>query len=117
MESGAAFGNDGLPEMPREKVMANAAAAAAFTANDSTEPQGSVGSRARSTDEPPEPIHGNEPGDFAVAFGPYRCHPYRRLLLEGDTPVRLGSRAFDILVALLRKRGELVSKEELIGEV
>jgi predicted ATPase/DNA-binding winged helix-turn-helix (wHTH) protein len=115
MESGPAFGNHVLAGMRLEKVMANAAA---FTANDSTDLQGSLESRAGSTHElQPEPIRGSEADDCVVTFGLYRCHPHRRLLLEGDTPVRLGSRAFDILVALLKRRGELVSKEELIAEV
>src|SRR3974390_1776379 len=98
MEARRGFGNDGVPEKPRKKVMANAAAATAFTADDSTEPGGSVGTRPRSTDGPPAPGRAGEPLVFAASFGPYRCNPYRRLLLEGETPVRLGSRAFDILV-------------------
>jgi DNA-binding winged helix-turn-helix (wHTH) protein len=39
--------------------------------------------------------------------------PARRLLLEGDKPVRLGSRALDILVALVERVGRVVSREEL----
>src|SRR5205823_3113343 len=39
----------------------------------------------------------------------------QRLLLEGDTPVRLGSRAFDILAALVERSGEVVAKQELIA--
>src|SRR6202046_2623989 len=50
-----------------------------------------------------------------VAFGPYRLLAARRLLLEGDKPVRLGGRAFDILSALVERAGEVVSKEELIA--
>ena len=50
-----------------------------------------------------------------VSFGPYRLFPAQRLLLEGDTPVRLGSRAFDILTALVERAGEVVGKEELIA--
>jgi predicted ATPase len=50
-----------------------------------------------------------------VSFGPYRLLAARRLLLEGDTPVRLGGRAFDILSALVERAGEVVSKEELIA--
>src|SRR6478752_9541263 len=50
-----------------------------------------------------------------VSFGPYRLLPAQRLLLEGNTPVRLGSRAFDILTALLERAGEVVGKEELIA--
>jgi predicted ATPase/DNA-binding winged helix-turn-helix (wHTH) protein len=54
----------------------------------------------------------NEP---AISFGPYRLLPAQRLLLEGDTPVRLGSRAFDILAALVERAGEVVGKDELIA--
>src|SRR6266480_3324072 len=51
----------------------------------------------------------------AILFGPFRLLPAQRLLLEGDTPVRLGSRAFDILAALVERTGEVVGKEELIA--
>src|SRR5713101_9127437 len=51
----------------------------------------------------------------AVSFGPYRLIAAQRLLLEGDNPVRLGSRAFDILAALVERPGEVVSKKELIA--
>ncbi|WP_426437253.1 ATP-binding protein [Bradyrhizobium genosp. P] len=53
----------------------------------------------------------------ALFFGPFRLIPSRHLLLDGDTPVRLGSRAFEILVALIEQRGELVSKDALIERV
>jgi predicted ATPase/DNA-binding winged helix-turn-helix (wHTH) protein len=52
-----------------------------------------------------------------VSFGPFRLIPAQRLLLEGDKPVRLGSRALDILIALLDRPGELVSKEEIMARV
>jgi predicted ATPase/DNA-binding winged helix-turn-helix (wHTH) protein len=51
----------------------------------------------------------------AISFGPYRLLAAQRLLLEGDRPVRLGSRAFDILTALVERAGEVVSKDELIA--
>src|SRR5258707_6820925 len=51
----------------------------------------------------------------AISFGPFRLFAARRLLLEGEQPVRLGSRAFDILTALVERVGEVVSKEELIA--
>src|SRR5258706_2497063 len=54
-------------------------------------------------------------GERAFAFGPYRLLAAHRLLLEGDKPVRLGSRAFDILAALVERAGEVVGKEELIA--
>jgi predicted ATPase len=41
----------------------------------------------------------------------------QRILLEEGRPVRLGARAFDILVALARRPGELVSKQTLMAEV
>jgi DNA-binding winged helix-turn-helix (wHTH) protein len=51
----------------------------------------------------------------AISFGPYRLLAAQRLVLEGDKPVRLGSRAFDILTALIERAGEVVGKEELIA--
>src|SRR4030081_3771672 len=51
----------------------------------------------------------------AVVFGPFRLLAAERLLLEGDTPVRLGSRAFDILATLLQRPGEVIGKDELIS--
>src|SRR5271154_2520117 len=51
----------------------------------------------------------------AITFGPFRLIAAHRLLLEGDKPVRLGSRAFDVLAALVERAGEVVSKEELIA--
>ena len=53
----------------------------------------------------------------AISFGPFRLLAAQRLLLEGDNPVRLGSRAFDILAALVERPGEVVSKKELIARV
>ena len=52
---------------------------------------------------------------YAISFGPFRLLAEQRLLLEGDRPVRLGSRAFDILAALVERRGEVVGKEQLIA--
>src|ERR1700731_4551215 len=51
----------------------------------------------------------------AISFAPFRLLPAQRLLLEGDKPVRLGGRAFDILAALVERAGNVVSKEELIA--
>jgi len=49
-----------------------------------------------------------------LTFGSFRLFPAQNLLLEGDTPVRIGGRAFDILTALVERAGELVEKEELL---
>jgi predicted ATPase/DNA-binding winged helix-turn-helix (wHTH) protein len=51
----------------------------------------------------------------AISFGPFRLLSEQRLLLEGDKPVRLGSRAFDILAALVERAGEVVGKEDLMA--
>ena len=62
-----------------------------------------------------------DPADFsterALAFGSFRLLPSRRLLFDGETPVRLGSRALEILIALIERRGELAGKDELINRV
>src|ERR1700692_3831349 len=51
----------------------------------------------------------------AFLFHSFELFPEQRLLLEGDKPVRLGSRAFDILAALVERAGQVVGKEELIA--
>ena len=53
----------------------------------------------------------------AISFGALRLLPKQRLLLEGDKPVRLGSRALDLLIALVERPGELVGKHELMARV
>lgn len=41
----------------------------------------------------------------------------RRELLVGAEPIKLGSRAFDILELLIKARGQLVTKDELLAKV
>jgi DNA-binding winged helix-turn-helix (wHTH) protein len=52
-----------------------------------------------------------------ISFGPFRLLPAQFLLLEGDKPVSLGSRALEILIVLLERSGELVTKQELMARV
>ncbi|SEE74221.1 Predicted ATPase [Rhizobiales bacterium GAS191] len=59
----------------------------------------------------------SDPPEHVISFGLFRLLPARRLLLEGDRIVRIGGRALDILIALLERPGELVSKPELIAKV
>jgi DNA-binding winged helix-turn-helix (wHTH) protein len=54
---------------------------------------------------------------WAISFGAFRLLPAQQLLLHEDVPVPLGSRAMDILIALVERAGELVSKEELMTRV
>jgi DNA-binding winged helix-turn-helix (wHTH) protein len=56
-------------------------------------------------------------GSSEIAFGPFRLLPAQFLLLEDDKPVSLGSRALEILIALLERQGELVTKRELMARV
>lgn len=63
---------------------------------------------------------GNQPSvpvPKEIAFGPFRLLPGQFLLLEGDKPVHLGSRALQILVVLLERPSELVSKQQLMSRV
>jgi DNA-binding winged helix-turn-helix (wHTH) protein len=48
-------------------------------------------------------------------FGPFRFAPGRQQLLRELTPIRIGSRAADILTTLVERPGEVLSKEELIA--
>ena len=50
-------------------------------------------------------------------FGPFRLFPAERRLLKGETPVQIGSREFDILIALVERAGEVVTKRELFARV
>ena len=49
------------------------------------------------------------------AFGSFRLIPVQRMLLEDGKPLRLGSRALDILVTLVESAGETVRKDQLIA--
>ncbi len=53
----------------------------------------------------------------ALTFGPFEVRPAERVLLEEGTALPLGSRALDVLVLLVERAGQLVSKEELIAHV
>jgi predicted ATPase/DNA-binding winged helix-turn-helix (wHTH) protein len=52
-----------------------------------------------------------------ICFGPFRLFPEERLLLEANMAIRIGSRALDILIAMVERPGQLVSKEELMAKV
>lgn len=63
------------------------------------------------------PRPGADTVDAPISFGSFAFHRRQRVLLEEGRPVRLGSRAFDILEVLLDSAGELVTKEDLIARV
>ena len=58
----------------------------------------------------------DRPGDFpqAYEFGPYRLEPLPRRLLRNGGPVALTPKAFDVLLALVKRRERVVDKSELL---
>src|SRR5215470_3169066 len=52
-----------------------------------------------------------------VAFGRFRVLPHRRELLADGRPIKLGGRAFDVLMALIEARGAVVVKDALMTRV
>ena len=51
----------------------------------------------------------------AFVFGAFRLLPSQRILLEDEKPLHLGSRALDILVALVECAGDTIHKDQLIA--
>lgn len=47
-------------------------------------------------------------------FGIFRLDPVRRVLYRHDRPVQATTRALDILVTLIERRGQVVSKDDLL---
>jgi predicted ATPase/DNA-binding winged helix-turn-helix (wHTH) protein len=52
-----------------------------------------------------------------IEFGHFAIVPHRRELLADGQPIKLGGRAFDVLMALIDARGEVVSKDALMARV
>jgi DNA-binding winged helix-turn-helix (wHTH) protein len=55
--------------------------------------------------------------DETFVFGPFRLSAGRRELLAHGAPVQVGARAFDVLLALVRRNGLVATKDELMAEV
>ncbi len=52
-----------------------------------------------------------------IEFGHFSILPHRRQLLAEGRPIRLGGRAFDLLLALLEAPGTVVGKDELLSRI
>jgi DNA-binding winged helix-turn-helix (wHTH) protein len=52
--------------------------------------------------------------DRSLSFGPFELFPQRRALLESGKPLRLGSRALEVLIVLVEHAGELLSNKDLL---
>lgn len=55
-----------------------------------------------------------DPVAHSYAFDDFVLVPERQLLLKDEVPVRIGGRALDLLTALVKRPGEVVSKRELM---
>jgi DNA-binding winged helix-turn-helix (wHTH) protein len=51
------------------------------------------------------------------SFGPFVLDPGARLLLRNGESVSIGPKAFDLLVFMVERRGQVISKDELLGGV
>jgi len=51
------------------------------------------------------------------SFGPFVLIPQRHLLLREGKPVRIGTRALEILTVLVERSGELLNKQQIISSV
>jgi DNA-binding winged helix-turn-helix (wHTH) protein len=83
-------------------------------------PDPGFGVRGRVQSPHTDPLKPSKPAGATtreISFGPFRLLPAQFLLLEGDKPVPLGSRALELLIVLLERPGELVSKQELMARV
>lgn len=56
-------------------------------------------------------------GRESFQFGDFLLVPRERLLLRNQKPVALTGKAFDLLLVLVRRSGQLVSKDELFQEI
>ena len=52
-----------------------------------------------------------------IAFGRFQVLPDRREVLADSGPIKLGGRAFDVLMALIEAHGAVVSKDALMARV
>ncbi len=57
------------------------------------------------------------PNTEQIVFGPFCLVPHKRLLTRNGVPLDVGGRAFDLLLALARRPGRVLSKRELLKEV
>ena len=65
----------------------------------------------------PRPDTAVPTGARTFRFGAFSLLPEARLLITADRPVKLGGRAFDVLVALVQRCERTVSKHELMDLV
>jgi DNA-binding winged helix-turn-helix (wHTH) protein len=52
-----------------------------------------------------------------LLFGPFRLAPARRELTAHGVPLTIGQRAFDVLLTLVNRSGQLTTKDEIMAAV
>jgi DNA-binding winged helix-turn-helix (wHTH) protein len=52
-----------------------------------------------------------------IDFGRFQVLPHRRELVAEGQPIKLGGRAFDVLMALIEARGAVIGKDALMARV
>jgi DNA-binding winged helix-turn-helix (wHTH) protein len=57
------------------------------------------------------------PGGVVACFGEFRLVPATRTLMKDGSPVHLGARALDILIALIERAGQVISSADLVAAV
>ena len=75
--------------------------------------RGNAEEQAARTDGPPMVW----PLSRVAAFGPFRLRATERILEKDGIPVKIGSRALDILVMLVERAPDVVIKRDLISRV
>ncbi len=53
----------------------------------------------------------------SYSFGPFRLLPCEHLLLRGETAIPLAPKTFDLLVVLVSRRGQLLTRDELMQQI
>jgi DNA-binding winged helix-turn-helix (wHTH) protein/Flp pilus assembly protein TadD len=59
----------------------------------------------------------SSPGNHFYEFGPFRLDLAERVLLRDGRPLTLTPKAFDLLLALVERRGHVIEKDELMAAV
>ncbi len=54
---------------------------------------------------------------ISYTFGPFRLCPSEQLLLHGESPVPLAPKTFELLVALVSRSGQLLTRDELMHAI
>ena len=119
--------NQSAHEIVAHRALVTRASEASVSTTAATLAQIHVGSKLEgtrdlqsvNTDEPllRKRAHPADQAWSEIAFGPFRLRPEQFLLLEDDKPVSVGSRALEILIALLERPGELVAKQDLMNRI